>query len=129
MLERGAGNVEVATTDIIHGIIVNKERAVGVLNGAMGRENRVVGFDHGGGDEGGRIDREFELRFLAIVGAQALEQERAESRTGSTTEGMEDEETLKAGAVVLFTAHSLAWPSSSLSTGAEKIEINTPRHV
>jgi hypothetical protein len=102
VLEGRAGDVKVTAADIVDGFVVNEEGAVRVLNGAVGRENCVVGLDDGGGDTGGRVHGEFEFGFLAIVGAQALEQERAEAGSGSTTEGVEDEETLEAGAVVLF---------------------------
>ena len=108
MLERRAGDVEVATADIVDGFIVHKECAVRVLNSAVSREDSVVWLDDGGGDTGSRVDGEFELGFLAIVGAQSLKQERAESRTSSTTKRVEDEESLKTGAVVLFVPRSLA---------------------
>lgn len=45
----------------------------------------------------------FELRFLAIVGRKTLKEERTESRTSSTTERVEDQETLQRAAIVLFT--------------------------
>jgi hypothetical protein len=113
VLERGAGDVKVATADVVDGFIVNKERAVRVLDGAVGGEDCVVGFDDGSGDQGSRVDGKLELGLLAVVGAQALKEERAESGTSSTTEGVEDEEALETGAVVLYTSQSLAHLSRS----------------
>jgi hypothetical protein len=101
MLERRAGDVEVATADIVDGFIVHKECAVRVLDSAVSREDSVVWLDDGGGDTGSRVDGEFELGFLAVVGGEALEQEGAKARAGSSTEGVENQEALEGGAVVL----------------------------
>ena len=66
----------------------------------MGRQNRVVGFDDRAGQLGGRIHAKLQLGLLAIVCREAFHQESTEPGTGSTAEGVEDEETLKSGAVV-----------------------------
>ncbi len=79
MLEAGTRNIEIATTDIIHGFIVDQERAVRVLDGGVRRENRIVGLNDGGADARSRVDGEFEFGFLAIVGREAFEEERAEA--------------------------------------------------
>lgn len=47
-----------------------------------------------------RVDAELELALLAIIDGQALHQQGAKTGTGSTTEGVEHEETLKTGAIV-----------------------------
>ena len=52
------------------------------------------------------VDGEFELGLLAIINREALKEERSESRTGSTTEGVEDEEALETRAVIGNTANS-----------------------
>lgn len=135
VLEGRAGDIKVTAADIIDGFIVNEESAVRVLNGAVGRENCIVRLNNGGGDTGSRVDGEFELGLLAIVGAQALEQERAEAGSSSTTEGVEDQETLEAGAVVLFAPCWLAHQSSHLRCPqAHRIllgrsDFNAPGHV
>lgn len=101
VLERGTGDVEVAAADVVDGLVVDKERAVRVLNGAVGGEDCVVGLDNGSGDQGSWVDGELKLGLLAVVGAQALEQQGAETGTSSTTEGVENEEALKTRAIVL----------------------------
>lgn len=104
MLERRTRNVKVATADIVDGFVVNEERAVRVLDCGVGRENGIVWLDDCGRDSWSWVDGEFELGFLAVVGGEALEEEGAESRAGSSAEGVEDQETLEGGAVVLFLA-------------------------
>lgn len=74
-----SGNIQVAAADIVHGFVVDKEGTVGVLDGAVSREHSVVGFYNRGGDARGRVNGEFELALLAVVGGQALKEQSAES--------------------------------------------------
>ena len=66
----------------------------------MGRKNAVVGLNDGRGHLGAGVDGEAELRLLAVVNREALEEESTEAGAGSSTDGVEDAEALKAGAVV-----------------------------
>lgn len=100
MLVVGPGNIQAATANIVDSLVVNKERAVGVLDGAMSRENGVVGLDDGGGNAGSRVHGEFQLALLAVVGGETLKEEGTETRTCTTTERVEDKETLERGAVI-----------------------------
>jgi hypothetical protein len=100
MLVVGTGDVQVALADVVHSLVVNKEGAVRVLNGAVSREDSVVGLYHGGGGTGSRVNGEFELALFAVVGREALEEKSTKTRTCATTERVEDEEALKRGAVV-----------------------------
>lgn len=71
-----------------------------MLQRGVGSKNRVVGLDDRGGGLGRRVDAELELALLSVVNRQALHQERAESGTGTSTERVEDQETLKASAAI-----------------------------
>jgi hypothetical protein len=73
----------------------------------VGGENGVVWLDDGSGDSWCWVDGELQLRLLAIVGGKTLEEEGTETRSSSTTEGVEDQETLKRVAVVLRRIHQL----------------------
>jgi hypothetical protein len=96
----GTGDVQAAAANVVDSLVVDEERAVGVLNGAVGRKNGVVGLNHGGGDARSRVHGKLELALLAVVGREALEKERTETRTCTTTERVEDEEALERRAVV-----------------------------
>lgn len=96
----GALDAEVATADVVDGLVVDHEGAVAVLKGGVGGEDGVVGLDDGGGDLRSRVDAELELALLAVVDGQTLHEESTETRAGTTTEGVEDEETLETRAVV-----------------------------
>lgn len=95
MLVVGAGDVQAAAADIIHGLVIDKEGAVGILNSAVGGKHGIVGFNDRGRDARGRIDGEFELALLAVVGRKTLKEKGTESRSGSATERVEDQEALK----------------------------------
>lgn len=101
----GAFDAQVPPANVVDGLIVDHEAAVGVLKGSVGGEDRVVGLDDRGGDLRGRVDAELKLALLAIVHGETLHKKCTESGPGSTAEGMEDEETLKTGAVVCDTTN------------------------
>jgi len=71
-----------------------------VLKGGVGGENGVVGLNNSSGHLRSRVDREFQLGLLAIVHRQALHQEGSEARASASSEGVEDEETLKTSALL-----------------------------
>lgn len=112
-----ARNVEVATADVIDGLVVDKESAVGVLDRAVGRQDGVVRLDNGGRHARRRVNGELELALLAVFGGQALEEEGAEARASTTAKGVEDQETLQGAAVVCCAVVSRRAPAN-LATGA-----------
>jgi hypothetical protein len=100
MLIVGTGNVQAATADIVDSLVINKERAVRVLDSAVSREDGIVGLDDGRRHAGSRVYGEFELALLAVVGREALEKKGSEPGTRAATERVEDQEALERGAVV-----------------------------
>jgi hypothetical protein len=100
VLEVGALNTEVAAADVVDGLIVDHEGAVAVLEGGVSGKDGVVWLDDRGGDLWGWVDTEFQLALLAVVNRQTFHEESTETRAGTTTEAVEDEETLETRAVV-----------------------------
>ena len=47
-----------------------------------------------------RVDGELQLGFLAVVHGKSLQEERSKSRSGTSSEGMEDEESLESSTLV-----------------------------
>jgi len=97
---RRAFNVEVATANVIDGLVVDHEGTVGVLEGGVGGEDRVVRLDHGRRHLRGGVNRKLKLGLFAIVDGQALHQEGGETRAGTTTERVEEEKALETSALV-----------------------------
>lgn len=71
-----------------------------MLERGVSGEHRVVRLNNRVGDLGGRVDRELELGLLAVIGREALEEESSETGSSSSTERVEDEETLETRTVV-----------------------------
>eukprot|EP00043_Microstomoeca_roanoka_P004837 m.52137 g.52137 ORF g.52137 m.52137 type:complete len:469 (-) comp12680_c0_seq1:98-1504(-) len=103
----GALNVEVATANVVDGLVIHEESAVRVLEGGVARQDRIVGLNDSGGDLGSRVDGKLELGLLAIVDREALHEEGGKTGTCTTTEGVEDQETLETGALVSELADSV----------------------
>ena len=96
----GTLQAKVAAADIINSVIVDHERTIAVLQSSVGREDGVVGLHHGSGDLRCWVHAELELALLAVVDGETLHEEGTETGTGTTTEGVEDEEALETRAVV-----------------------------
>jgi len=93
-------DVEVSSADIIHGFVVDHDGDIGVLKEGVGGEHGVVWLNNGGRDLRGWEDGESELGFLTIIDGESLEEERSESGSGTSTDGVEDEETLESSALI-----------------------------
>eukprot|EP00978_Attheya_sp_CCMP212_P001143 scaffold2373_cov53-Attheya_sp.AAC.2 len=98
--EGGALNVQALLADVVERLVVQRKGQVRVLEQRVGGEHGVVGLHHGGGHGGGGGDREGHLGLAAKVDREALEEKRAEARSGAAARGVEDEESLQAAAVV-----------------------------
>jgi hypothetical protein len=91
---------EIALANVVDGLVVNHETAVRVLQGGVGRQDRVVRLDDRGGHLGSRVDAELEFALLAIVDRETLHQQGTKARPSTAAERMEDQEALKTAAVV-----------------------------
>lgn len=133
MLKAWSWDIQVATADIIYSLIVNKERAVRVLNRRVCGQNSVIGLDNGGGDSWRRVDSELEFGFLAVVCGKTLKQERAKTRSSSSAKGVEDQETLEARAIVLFAFYQhfalSPYPAASRPTKTRRILSSVPSRI
>ena len=93
-------DIEVSSADIINGFVIDHDSDISVLEERVGGEDGVVWLNNGGGDLWGWVDGETELGFLTVVNGKSLEEERSKSGTGSSTDGVEDEETLETSALI-----------------------------
>ena len=96
----GSLDVEVAAADIVDGLVVEDDGDISVLEEGVGGEHGVVGLNDGGGDLGRGVDGEAELGLLAVVDGKSLEEEGAETGSGTTTDGVEDQEALETSALI-----------------------------
>ena len=96
----GSLYVEVPAADVVDGLIVHHEGGVGVLQSGMGGQDGIVGLHYSGGDLGGGVDGELELRLLTVVDRKTLHEKRSETGASASTEGVEDKESLETCALV-----------------------------
>jgi len=93
-------DVEVSSADVVDGLVINHKSAVRVFQGGVGGQDRVVWLDDSGGDLRSWVNSELELGFFTVVNGKSFHQQTGESRSGTTTERVEDEESLESGALV-----------------------------
>jgi len=93
-------NVKVSSADIVDGLVVEHDGDIGVLKEGVGGEHGVVWLNNGGGDLWGWVHDEAELGFLTVIDGESLEEEGSETGTGTTTDGLEGEETLETSALI-----------------------------
>merc|ERR1719381_174803 len=93
-------DVQVATADVIDGLIVHHEGTVGVLQSGVGGQDGVVGLDHCSCNLGCRVDGELKLALLAVVHRQPLHEKGGKSRSSAAAEGMEEKESLESSASI-----------------------------
>ena len=85
----GALNTEGVFADVVDGFVVQHESDISVLQKGVGGEDTVVRLDNTGGELWGRVDAEIQLALLSVVNRQSLQQQRSETRSSSTTDGVE----------------------------------------
>ena len=93
-------NVKVATTDIVQSLVVKAESTVSVLQKCVGGQHGVVRLDNSSRHLRRRRDSERKLGLATVVNRKTLQKKRSETRSGTSSSGMEDKETLKTGTVV-----------------------------
>mmetsp|Transcript_35141 Transcript_35141/g.25614 ORF Transcript_35141/g.25614 Transcript_35141/m.25614 type:complete len:447 (+) Transcript_35141:68-1408(+) len=103
----GSLDIEVSSADIVNGLVIEHNGNIGVLKEGVSGEHGVVWLDDGGGDLGRGVDSESELGFLTVVNGESLEEEGSETGTSTTTNGVEDEETLETSALISELSNSV----------------------
>jgi hypothetical protein len=66
----------------------------------MGGKDGVVWLNNSGGDLWGWVDGETKLGLLTVIDGKSLEEKRSKTGSGTSTDGVEDEETLKSSALI-----------------------------
>jgi hypothetical protein len=93
-------DIKVSSADIVNGLVIKDNGNIGVLQKRVSGKHGVVWLNNGGGDLWGWVDGETELGFLTVINGKSLEEKGSKTRTGSSTDGVEDEETLETSALI-----------------------------
>jgi len=93
-------DIEVTATDVIDGLVIHHEGTVRVFQCGVSHQGGIIRLHHSSGHLWCWIHAELQLGLLAVINGKPFHQQRSETRPGSTTETVEDEESLEPGAVV-----------------------------
>ena len=93
-------DVEVSSADVVNGFVVDHDSNIGVLEEGVGGEDGVVWLNNCGGDLWGWVDGETKLGFLTVIDGKSFKKEGSETRSSSSTDGLEDQETLETSALI-----------------------------
>merc|ERR1711970_1272672 len=96
----GSLDIKVSSGNIIDGFVIKDDGDISVLKKRVSGEDGVVWLNNGGGDLWGWIDGETELGFLTVIDGKSLEEEGTETGSGTTTDGVENEETLETSTLI-----------------------------
>jgi len=93
-------NIESSSTDIIDSFVIEHNSNISMFKKGVSGKDGVVWFNNSSGDLWGWIDSETEFGFLTIIDRKSFEKERSETRSSTTTDGVEYEETLETSTLI-----------------------------
>ena len=93
-------NIQVSAANVIDSFIVYHESAVRVFKCCMSSQDSIIRLNDSSSYLWGWVDGEFKLWFLSVINRQTFHEEGGESRSGTTTERVEEKKTLKSWALV-----------------------------
>jgi len=96
----GSFDVELSSADIVDSFVVEHDSDVSVFKEGVSGQDGVVRFNDGSGDLGTGVDGETELGLLTVINGKSFEEERSETGSGTTTDSVEDHESLETGTVI-----------------------------
>jgi len=96
----GSFNIELSAANVVDGFVVEHDGHILMFQEGVGGQDGVVRLNDGGGDLGRGVNGETQFGFLAVINGKSFQEERSETGTSTTTNGVEDHETLETGTVV-----------------------------
>jgi hypothetical protein len=102
-------DIQITTANVVDGLVVDHEGTIRVLEGGVGGQDGVVWLNHSCGDLRSWVDSKLQLGLLTIIDTQTFHQQGSESGAGTSTEAVEDEETLKTSALISQLANSVEY--------------------
>ena len=96
----GSFNIELSSADIVDSFVIKHNSDISVFQEGVSGQDGVVWFNDGSGDLRGRIDGETELGFLTVINGKSFQKERSQTRSSTTSDGVEDHESLETSTVI-----------------------------
>ena len=96
----GSFNIEISSADIIDSFVIEHDCNISMFKEWMGGQDWVVWFNDGGWNLRWWVNGETEFGFLSVIDWESLEEEWPKSWSGTTTNWVEDQESLETSALV-----------------------------
>mmetsp|Transcript_60546 Transcript_60546/g.69081 ORF Transcript_60546/g.69081 Transcript_60546/m.69081 type:complete len:448 (-) Transcript_60546:113-1456(-) len=96
----GSFDVQRSSGNIVDGFVIQHNSDISMFQQRVSGQHGVVGLDDSVGDLGRGVDGETQLGFLTVINRQSFQKERSQTGSGSTTDGVENQETLQTGTVI-----------------------------
>jgi len=93
-------DIQVTTADIVESLVIDLVGDIGVFQERVDTQDGVVRFDNGGSDLRAAPDGEGDLGLLTVIDGKTFHHQATETGTGTTTDGVVDEESLETGTVI-----------------------------
>ena len=93
-------NIQGPSADIVDSLVIKHDSDISVLKKRVRRKDRVVRLNNSGGDLRGWVDGESKLGLLSVVNGKSLQKKRTKTGTGTTSNSVEDQETLETSTVI-----------------------------
>ena len=96
----GSLDIQLSSADVIDSFIIQHHSNISMFQQRVSGQDGVVRFNNSSRNLGRGIHGEAQLGLLAVVHGESLQQERAQTGTSSTTNGVEYHEALQTSTVV-----------------------------
>jgi len=93
-------DIELSSADIVDSFVINHGSNISVFQERVGTQDGVVWFNNGIGDLWGWVNGVTELGLLAVIDGESFQEEGSETRSSTTSDSVENAETLETGTVI-----------------------------
>ena len=104
---RGSLDVQGTSADIVDGLVIKHDGNIGVLEKSVRGKHAIVGLYNGSGNLRTRVDAESKLGLLTVVDGKSLGEKSSKTGSRSSSNGVEDEESLKTGTLIGELSHTI----------------------
>jgi hypothetical protein len=93
-------DIQVSSADIINGLIVQHDGNVSMFQKGVSGQDRIVRLNNSSRDLRGWIDSESQFGFLSIINRKSFQKKGTKTRSSTTSDGIENQESLESSTVI-----------------------------
>jgi hypothetical protein len=96
----GSFDIQLSTAYVINSFVIKHNSNISMFQQRVSGKDTVIRFNNGSRNLRRRVHGETQLGLFAVINGKSFQQERTETGSSSSTNGVEDHESLKTGTVV-----------------------------